>query len=245
MNDVKDILRKSLPAAVLRDNYIRGMKYSYEEYLVDFLNNSRLCFDKGNERFIRIKEQAHGEPDVSNSNYEIDFKIFADSNHIFGVRNYSHGIVIKHEGVVFHTESKKQGSIKFYDLINLIRNKKKDFFEKEIYTSGETYKALVDFMNKIVIEKNLLLFLPFQYYFEKMDTGLAIAKIIAECIARDFEELVSYRREKTHKDTFIGFISKDKFILINDAKGFLSFYDLVDTKNSELYCKLLDLTKAF
>ena len=54
MLDVKDIMQKDLHVALLRDNYIHGMKYSYEEYLIDFLNSSKIKFDKGNKEFKRI-----------------------------------------------------------------------------------------------------------------------------------------------------------------------------------------------
>ena len=54
MLDVKDIMQKDLHVVLLRDNYIYGMKYSYEEYLIDFLNSSKIKFDKGNKEFKRI-----------------------------------------------------------------------------------------------------------------------------------------------------------------------------------------------
>ena len=71
MLDVKDIMQKDLHVALLRDNYIHGMKYSYEEYLIDFLNSSKIKFDKGNKEFKRISSQAHGECDATNDIYEI------------------------------------------------------------------------------------------------------------------------------------------------------------------------------
>lgn len=84
MRDVTDIRQKDLHVVLLRDNYIQGMKYSYEEYLVDFLNSSNFKLDKSNKKFERITNQAHGECDAINGVYEIDFKIFADTNHIGG-----------------------------------------------------------------------------------------------------------------------------------------------------------------
>lgn len=54
MLDVNDIMQKDLHVVLLRDNYIHGMKYSYEEYLIDFLNSSKIKFDKGNKEFNRI-----------------------------------------------------------------------------------------------------------------------------------------------------------------------------------------------
>lgn len=54
MLDVMDIRQKDFHVVLLRDNYIQGMKYSYDEYLVDFLNSSRFKLDKGNKVFERI-----------------------------------------------------------------------------------------------------------------------------------------------------------------------------------------------
>lgn len=63
-----------LPIAVLGNNYIKGKKYNHEEYLVDFINHSRLVKDKGGI-FKHQKSQSNSECDVINNiGYGIDFK---------------------------------------------------------------------------------------------------------------------------------------------------------------------------
>ena len=34
--DIKKIMQRELHIVLLRDSFVQGMKYSYEEYLVDF-----------------------------------------------------------------------------------------------------------------------------------------------------------------------------------------------------------------
>ena len=243
--NVKDIMQKELHVALLRDNYIHGMKYSYEEYLVDFLNSSKLKFDKGNKEFTRITNQAHGECDATNGVYEIDFKIFADTNHIGGKKNYSLGIV-KMRGITIYTQSERiTGHIKYYDMLKLIRGKDVGFYRNIAKEEDDKYVPLIKFMKKIELEKNILLFLPFQYYFECFETTEEVGRLIAKCIAEDFQQLVTYRKEITIKDTYLGFVSKDKFILLKESGGILDYYDMIKTKNSCLYCGLVELSTPF
>ena len=216
MLDVNDIMQKDLHVVLLRDNYIHGMKYSYEEYLIDFLNSSKIKFDKGNKEFNRISSQAHGECDATNDIYEIDFKIFADTNHIGGKKNYSLGIV-RMGGATFYTQPERvTGHIEYYDMLKLIRGKKVDFYRNIMEEEDDMYAPLIKFMKKIEMDKNILLFLPFQYYFEHSETTEEVGRLIAKCIAEEFRELVAYRKEITLKDTYIGFVSKDKFILLKE-----------------------------
>lgn len=245
MFDIKDIMQKELHVVLLRDNYIHGMKYSYEEYLVDFLNSSKFKFDKGNKEFTRITKQPHGECDATNGTYEIDFKIFADTNHIAGKKNYSLGIV-KMEGVTFYTQPERvTGHIEYYDMLKLMRGKKVDFYRNIAKEDDDMYVPLIKFMKKIELEKNILLFLPYQYYFEHFETTEEVGQLIAKCIAEEFQQLVTYRKERTLKDTYIGFVSKDKFILLKESNGYLDYYDIIKTNNSCLYCDLVELSTSY
>lgn len=245
MLDVKDIMQKDLHVVLLRDNYIHGMKYSYEEYLIDFLNSSKIKFDKGNKEFKRISSQAHGECDATNDIYEIDFKIFADTNHIGGKKNYSLGIV-RMGGATFYTQPERvTRHIEYYDMLKLIRGKKVDFYRNIMEEEDDMYVPLIKFMKKIEMDKNILLFLPFQYYFEHSETTEEVGRLIAKCIAEEFRELVAYRKEITLKDTYIGFVSKDKFILLKENDGCVEYYDMIKTKNSRLYCDLVELSTPY
>lgn len=109
----------------------------------------------------------------------------------------------------------------------------------------DMYAPLIKFMKKIEMDKNILLFLPFQYYFEHSETTEEVGRLIAKCIAEEFRELVAYRKEITLKDTYIGFVSKDKFILLKENDGCVEYYDMIKTKNSRLYCDLVELSTPY
>lgn len=238
--DIMDIMCKRLNVALIRNNYIIGMKYSYEEYLVDFLNASKLKKDKGNIEFKHVKAQANSEADTTNGLYELDFKLFVDRKHMEAIRNLSMGIVRK-GGITLYTASKKEGEMEFCNIIKLIRNKKKNFFENAINDASNQYQALKDIIKNIEVEKNILLFLPYELYCNEHTTDEKIAEFIAECISNDLKELVAYRNEKVQRDTYIGFISQNKFIIIKDNNKCLKYYDMVDVNKSKLYCELCDV----
>ena len=51
-------------------------------------------------------------------------------------------------------------------MLKLIRGKKVDFYRNIMEEEDDMYAPLIKFMKKIEMDKNILLFLPFQYYFE-------------------------------------------------------------------------------
>lgn len=233
-----------LQVALIRDNYIKGIKYSYEQYLVEFLNASRLRTDKGGTFFKHIIIQDHKEPDAANEEYEIDFKLFVDQNYVYAKRNYSTGILSMNGMNIYTAPEKINGHTLCYDMVKLIRGKNINFFENIKYEKNEMYSPLKRFMKNIEIEKNILLYLPFQYYFSDYETDEKYGKLLSEFIAKDFSGVINYRRKMTQCETYIGFISRDKFIMLKEEKE-LNFYDMIDTHCSPLYCEIFDISNPF
>lgn len=149
-------------------------------------------------------------------------------------------------GITFYTGPERvTGQIKYYDMLELMRGKNVDFYRNVAKEEADMYAPLIKFMKKIELEKNILLFLPFKYFFTDFQTTEEAGKLIAKYIAEEFQNLVNYRREKTLKDTYIRFVSKDKFILLKEADVYLDYYDMIKTKNSRLYCDLVEISTPY
>lgn len=109
--DKKEILLKELPIAAIVKNFIEGHSADIEEYLMDFINLSKMVKEKGNEKFALRKhcEQSEGQSDIYNSLYELDFKILIDSKYMEGKNLLSRAITEIAPGVTAYGNSKVNG----------------------------------------------------------------------------------------------------------------------------------------
>jgi len=233
------ILIKQLPAAVIIKNFIDGHPADCEEYFKDFINSSKLAKEKGNEAFFLRKhdEQSQGQSDIYNSFYELDFKILVDTKHMEAKSMLSHSITEFYPGVTAVGCSRLQGSKTVYDIIKSLRYKRiEDLISIE---NGKLRvpesRVIKQIINKISVDKNILFFLPYDYFFEKKETDQDIAKIIVNCIAEDLKGLFEYRKMKVKKDTYIAFISNGYFVITQEINNTLILYDMIKTKTSDMY----------
>lgn len=86
-----NLYEKKLPAPMVLNNYVQGLpKYSYEEYLLDFVNFSDEFKKLSNgEIYHSPKSEAHSENDCISSKYSLDFKLIETSSYFNGLRNHS------------------------------------------------------------------------------------------------------------------------------------------------------------
>ncbi len=230
---------KTLPASVIIKNYIEGHPANCEEYLTDFINASKLVQDKGNDRFrLRDqKEQSQGQNDVYNSFYELDFKLLVDEGYMEGKRLLSPSITEYCPGVTGISSSKKSGSQVVYDILKCFRDKTLDDLKK-VENGGQRdseSRVIKRALKKLDVNKNILFFLPYDYSFRNKRTDCENILTIVECISKDLQGMLAYRREKISKDTFLSFISDKYFVITQEKHNDLIMYDMVDTKVSDLY----------
>lgn len=230
---------KTLPASVIIKNYIEGHPANCEEYLTDFINASKLVRDKGNDKFrLRDqKEQSQGQNDVYNSFYELDFKLLVDEGYMEGKRLLSPSITEYCPGVTGISSSKKSGSQVVYDILKCFRDKTLGDLKK--VENGEQRdsesRVIRRALKKLDVNKNILFFLPYDYSFKNKRTDCENILTIVECISKDLQGMLAYRREKIRKDTFLSFISDKYFVITQDKHNDLVMYDMIDTKVSDLY----------
>lgn len=127
--DKNKLLIKQLPPTIYIKNFIDGHPANYEDFLTTFINSSKLVTCKGNQAFILRKheEQNHGEADIFNSFYDLDFKIMVDTKYMEARRMLSPTITEFCPGVVGKGPSRLKGERKVYDIIHFLRREMLDF----------------------------------------------------------------------------------------------------------------------
>ena len=247
--DKKEILLEQLPAAVIVKNFIKGHPADNEEYLRDFINLSKMVAEKENEKFSLRKhcEQSDGQSDIYNSNYELDFKILTDPKYMEGKNLLSRSITEIVPGVIAYGNPKvndKQQAC----LINWCFRDKSLADLKKIQQNGSSSpeeKLIIHIMEEMSIDKHLLFFLPFNYFFQGIETEDKVAQFLIKWINDDLKGLIEYRKEKVDKDTYISFISNQFFVISQEQEKELRLYDMVNTNQSELYKYLMNVSKEF
>ena len=177
--DKNKLCIKQLPPAVIIKNYIKGHPADYEQYLIEFINSSKLVKDKGNEKFILRKheEQSQGQSDIYNTVYELDFKILVDTDYMEAKKLLSKSIAEICPGVIVVGDSESKKTESCFDIVKCFRFKSlKELMDIESgilkYPESRSIKKV---LNKITVDKNLLLFFPYDYYYKNEETNLEIA----------------------------------------------------------------------
>ena len=94
------------------------------------------------------------------------------------------------------------------------------------------------------VDKNIMFFLPFNYFFQRDFSDLAIKNIISY-INSDLKILLEYRKSKISKDTYIAFVSGMYFVLAKEENNNLIFSDKIKLKVSSLYQFLDNSSKHY
>lgn len=247
--DKKEILLKQLPAAVIVKNFIKGHPADIEEYLRDFINLSKLVTEKGNEKFILRKhcEQSDGQSDIYNSNYELDFKILIDPKYMEGKNLLSRPITEIAPGVTAYGNSAVNGKQQACFINWCFRDKSLADLIK-IQQNGSSLpeeKVIIHILEEMSIDKHILFFLPFNFFFQGIETEDKVAQFLIKWINDDLRGLMEYRKEMVDKDTYISFISNQFFVISQEQEKELRLYDMVNINQSELYKYLMAVSKEF
>lgn len=247
--DKKEILLKQLPVAVIVKNFIKGHPVDNEEYLRDFINLSKMVSEKGNEKFVLRKhcEQSDGQPDIYNSNYDLDFKILIDPKYMEGKNLLSRSITEIAPGVTAYGNSKVNGKQQACFINWCFRDKSLTDLKK-IQQNGSSLpeeKLIIHILAEMSKDKHILFFLPFNFFFQGIATDDEVAKFLIKWINDDLKGLIEYRKEKVEKDTYISFISNQFFVISKVQEKELRLYDMVNTNQSELYKYLMNVGKEF
>lgn len=106
-------------------------------------------------------------------------------------------------------------------------------------------KVIIHILEKMSTDKNILFFLPFNFFIQGIETEDKVAKFLVRWISEDLKGLIEYRKEKVDKDTYISFISNQFFVISQVQERELRLYDMVNTNQSELYKYLMNVSREF
>ena len=214
-------------------------------------NSSKMVTKKENKKFTLRKhcEQSNRQSDIynSDSSYELDFKILIDPQYMEGKSLLSGSITEIVPGVTAYGTSKANGKQQAC-FINWCFRDKSLADLRRIQQDGASLpeeKLISHILKEMSTDKHILFFLPFNFFFQEIETEDKVAKFLIKWMNDDLKGLIEYRKEKVEKDTYISFISNQFFVISKEQEKKLRLYDMVNTDQSELYKYLINVSKEF
>ena len=113
-----------------------------------------------------------------------------------------------------------------------------------IIDDDKLFKAVKVIKKMLATKKNIMILLPFEYYFVGYKTNQDVAKEIINELSVSFNVMRKYRITQTQLDLYFMFKSKDYMVIV-EANDDISFYDLVPYICSDLFDYLYEEGSPF
>ena len=229
-----------LKISFIRKNFIENYSSNYEEYLTEYINNSKFIIDHGNQLFELNEVQSNKESDITNKEYEIEYKLLIDSKTMENLIYYSENICIDKNGARFFSASKLRGEWRRYFLTNIIKDislKRLKELENKKQVLNEFERIVANYLNKIQVNKNALYFLQYIFFYNKKNNNEKIYDALSNKFSKDLKSFMEYRKAYTKRDTFLCFLTKKKIVFLKYKNRFV-FYDAVDIEKSNKFMEL-------
>lgn len=261
----EELQSRVLPIPLIKKNFVVNENdCNYELYLRELINLSKYFMEKTDgEKFVEPPNEAYGQCDAITSKYEVDFKLVESTSYLEAVSQYSRGVQQLVKGVVSHTAPLRKGktivsklrgalrevvSYEYIDRIVQGHFRHINMDKRSIENIEEqSNKDLQNFFNNMLMKKNLLLFLPEEFYFDENKYGLQEAfHIIGEILTKDFLLSCKYRREKVDDmDTYLCCLYDGMFVLYQFQEDEFVFIEHIATKESRIYTRLYEQYGTF
>ena len=256
--EIKKFLKYSYLSPAL---YIPGYVHNeplcnYEKYLRELINNSEyfLKLSKG-IKYEKPESESHGEADAVSAYYSVDFKLVEATTMIEAQRQFSYSISNLENGVTAIGSSKRTGKtvgtvlhgalralVSFDEIDEIIDSpnnyiKLKDRTEQqiELICNGDLNR----YFKILSTKKNILLYLPYEFFVELEIEDDDIIKCIEEVLFEDFGLSFEYRKKKLcDKDTFLCCIYNNSLIIFKYENNNLIFVDRINLNKSSTYTYL-------
>lgn len=241
-----------LPAAVIIDNFIRGIgKYSYEDYLREIINSSNFFLNKSDgEEYHKLQSEPHREPDCISDKYVFDFKLFVAQKRCQADKLFSSQIVSEN-GITFYGAPKMTQEKPNYRPIQAtwIHVAFRHLSMKELHTirCGEdsglnsVQRDVKGVLETLEVCKNLFLFFPYNIYFDVNDDFEWGKKLALQGINDDFREAMRYRVQVcSGLDTYFCFLYAQHFVICEWCNDEFECVDILPIEKSPLFVKLIE-----
>lgn len=244
-----------LPPQLIVDKYIEERNDSYEKYLTEFANLSRLFKKLSNNGEYKLTlDQSHGECDCCSDTYEFDFKLLASQSSIYAASNLSPQTIIEADGKVdyfFPRQSKGMNRtiinplLARYSLQDLLDISKKENqkFNRDVLSPEGDVRQILKIME---CPKNTLYFHS-DFVFTDTSTEYTMDEIMStvepymnDCLIN----LFSFRELKVpDKDTFLAVIICGFFSIAKWEAGRLHFVEHIPLSKSKTYVECYDFVE--
>ena len=232
-----------LEAPLIIKNYVKSDPVcNYEIYITEIINSSIWMKNHYELPFTRPVSESNGECDVYANKYGLDYKLIASKTALQGRSIFSVSVERIAKGVVSFGSSKNTGSMEITRLPQALR--KKTIEELKIIHQTEYKKQCIDndihdYLDTIATKKNLLLFFPYRFQFNKAGILNEDVKAVISCIQDDFGESFRYRESlNPGHDTFFLTIYDYYFVLCSWNNNALSLLDIIPVEESESFMHL-------
>lgn len=247
MLDESKINYRILKIPFMKKDFIENYNSNYEIYLNEFVNNSKFVTDKGNFKFKLTECQSNNEPDATNGIYNIEYKLFIDTETLLNKNWYSQNITIYTNGVRAYGISKKQGKYTIVNLKCLISKYSLNDFNmlKNKQNPNKEEAKVKRFLEKLEIDKNIMFLIPNIYYYDGQKVTDESLEFIINKFSTDFYSSIKYRKQYANKDTYIAFFIEDYIIFTKEINLKLFLYDKVKMNSSHTFKELNDISYPF
>lgn len=242
-----------LSAPLIIKNFVDGEKdCNYEKYLLEFINKSKFFLGKSNgEYYVTPISESNGECDCNSTIYQLDFKLIASKSSLEARSLLSDGKIVLGDGAITITTACKSNKLKSIETTRLFAALRMFTFEelcdlkyKELTDTVE--KDVASFLRTLETKKNVLLFFPYEFFYDKeyeFDVGV---EGIRKSLSNDFECSMKYRKCIVKDfDTYMSFIYQGYFVFLQEKENKLEFVDKVRLNDSPIYMKLSKYSQIF
>lgn len=245
-----------LPAGVVFNNFIKGIgSYSYEDYLVEFVNKSDYFLAKsGGELYVRPQREDNGECDCTTKRFQMDFKLVASKTKLQSKSLFSSQIHVGNGWTSYGApkmEPGKQGykpinATVLYAALRSANIWTLDSLQDKEKKQNRIENDLKYYLANLETDKNLFLFFPYNFFFDEDDDFDMGLKLAIQGIIQDFQESLRYRQQKLpHRDTYFSFLYAHHLILLEWNNEQLSYIEKHPIEESPLFIKLLRYSDEF
>lgn len=202
--------------------------------MVDFINHSKLVDEKGGLRFHHQEEQSNSESDAVNGFYDIDFKILCEPEQMHALTSNSMQIYKTNTGNTAYAISKNTKPMGYYNMMKVFVDRPLILTDGNVIGDDQLLKAVNVIKKLLATNKNIMVLLPSEYYFDGCQTDEDVAKEIINKLNAPFNVMREYRITQTQCDLYFIFKSK-RYMVIVDANKDVCFYDMVPYNCSDLF----------
>ena len=245
---------QELPAARVINKFIQGIEpYKYEDYLLECGNSSAFFLEKSKQQpYLHPVSEANGEWDCLSPAYQMDFKLAASESTLRAKRLFSRQITYQNGVTFISTPLKKSGdpgykpiqATRIFAALRGLSLSELLAIQNKSPCADQVDRDICHLMKTMKCDKNLLVFFPYNFYFDEPLDKVQARQTLIEVLNQDFRQMLSYRSQVCpQRDTYFSFLYNQEWIVLQWKNTELTLIGTVPIQESTLFMRLLDLSE--